>query len=749
MAAKLKEMDGVFRQIISVLDEETLLVVMGDHGMDVKGDHGGESDDEVEAALWMYSKKGIFGRGRDEHVTPPKTAKIRPVGQIDLVPTLSLLLGMPIPFNNLGTPIEEAFLGRENNDWYNLASVDALTSAQIKRYQHEYALARGLDETATSGPLALWTKADEHWRKSLERKKPAADQLKEAAAAFQDYQRETLRICRRLWARFDIPNMLHGIEVLLAALLITAVFARLTHVDRTRLAPVLLRGIIAGSIVGTIIGGLIGLVIPAVPILDGSLLGVAAGGVLGVSYSGCKQPRKLLSPLPDSFWGWLSVLFTVAQSIGFASNSYTIWEDEILNFFLSTFALLAIASSLRQSNPTDRAIGIYQSSLFLLLTWLVSFSRLCREEQMPFCRSTYYASSTSSTSAPWQLCIPFTLALLLPDIIKTYYKGTRSYEGLAVVWIGVAFRMGLLLSAVFWTLDAADDGDWFSMPKSTLKLIKTSIAQIVLALTFAAGTSAFIWANPCINISVTQPPASSQPNGSTHGGPTAPVTILGPAKAPSVTILGYANVHGSRYFLLLTSWQLALTLQQKPMGGGALGILAWQILCLAEIIDTNALADSAIGPVTLGLLGNFHFFKTGHQATLASIQWESAFVPLATIRYPWSPALVLLNTFGAQILAALAVPLLVLWKQPPRKRGLLSNVAKAMATHMLYYAVINLATIMWAGWLRRHLMLYRVFSPRFMLGAAVLLVVDLVGVCVAVGSVRFNSLSVAEVFGWD
>ncbi|MCJ1306288.1 mannose-ethanolamine phosphotransferase gpi13, partial [Hypocenomyce scalaris] len=34
MAAKLKEMDGVFRQIISVLDEETLLVVMGDHGMD-------------------------------------------------------------------------------------------------------------------------------------------------------------------------------------------------------------------------------------------------------------------------------------------------------------------------------------------------------------------------------------------------------------------------------------------------------------------------------------------------------------------------------------------------------------------------------------------------------------------------------------------------------------------------------------------------------------------------------------------
>jgi phosphatidylinositol glycan class O len=55
MTAKLSQMDDVFRRMIAELDDSTLLVVMGDHGMDTKGDHGGESDDEIEAALWMYS----------------------------------------------------------------------------------------------------------------------------------------------------------------------------------------------------------------------------------------------------------------------------------------------------------------------------------------------------------------------------------------------------------------------------------------------------------------------------------------------------------------------------------------------------------------------------------------------------------------------------------------------------------------------------------------------------------------------
>lgn len=737
MTAKLKQMDDVLRQVINSLDQETLLVVMGDHGMDGKGDHGGESDDEVEAALWMYSKKGIFGRSAPEFAIPPATAKVRPVAQIDLVPTLSFLLGMPVPFNNLGAPIEEAFIGPDGRQWQNLAAVNALTGAQIHKYQQEYALARGLEELSTSLPEMLWDKAMNLWLELSLAPKHNPAIPKPTAKAFSDYQTETLRVCRGLWARFDIPSMLLGIGILALSLVTLISFASSSLGDKATAVPGYLRLIAVGSLAGGLLSVIASSSVLESTFLDSSLIGVAMGGLIGYAFRFYNVSMNPSMPLPKSLWGWLAFVFTVSQSIGFASNSYTIWEDEILLVFLGSFAILAVFSSIRQANVTDRVLGIYHSVLFLLLTRTASLSRLCREEQMPHCRSTYYASANSSTSATWQLLIPYTLAITLPTIIRSYYQGTRSYEGAAVFWLGSALRMGLLGSALYWTLEAADDGEWFPTTRFDITTLRVILAQIILGVAFGAGTTTFVWATPCIRVETTQLPNM----------PTREDDA--PQKPKSITILGYANVHGSRYFLLLSGWLLGVILVQKPMGGGAIGLLSCQILSLMEIIDTNDMSDSAIGPIVLGLLGNFHFFKTGHQATPASIQWNAAFIALKAIRYPWSPMLIALNTFGAQILTAIAVPLVVLWKQPPKKPRLLGSVAKAMALHLSYYAVINLATTMWAGWLRRHLMLYRIFSPRFMTGAIVLLVVDIIGALVAVGGFRWNLLGINEVFGWE
>ncbi len=90
------------------------------------------------------------------------TAKERPVNQIDLVPTLALLLGLPIPFNNLGSPIDEAFAGRKGNAWENLASVARMTAAGIKRYQAAYYVARGIEESTGDGSTySLWAVAEQ------------------------------------------------------------------------------------------------------------------------------------------------------------------------------------------------------------------------------------------------------------------------------------------------------------------------------------------------------------------------------------------------------------------------------------------------------------------------------------------------------------------------------------------------------------------------------------------------------------
>jgi len=518
MTAKLEQMDMVLRDVVEALDDETLLVVMGDHGMDGKGDHGGESDDEVQAALWMYSKKGIFGRTQPEFRIPPATAKERPVNQIDLVPTLALLLGLPIPFNNLGRPIEEAFAGVKGSAWENLASVARMTAAGIKRYQAAYYMARGVNESTIDGsPNALWATAEATLAGSGKHQN-----WKDGYTTFLVFQEETLRICRSLWARFDVPCMILGIGILAGGVVALMLYANgnsddgdavddpeldrvelqleldnfakgsITALENGTTTRPLFRGALMGSLLGALLLPTLWVMNRSDNIFDFGLAVSAVSGLLGVLYQDMRRRMSFSNPFPTTLWGWFAVIFTLSQSIGFASNSYTIWEDSILLFFLATFGVASAVSSFRLENAGDRALGIYHSVVFIALGWAASFSKLCREEQMPYCRSTYYASATSSTSAPWQLIIPFIVAAVLPAIIKSFYVGSRSYEGLAPAWISWAFRFSLILSAIFWTLDAADDGEWFpNFPTGLLKNIRVPIAQTVFALALVAGSIGF------------------------------------------------------------------------------------------------------------------------------------------------------------------------------------------------------------------------------------------------------------------
>ena len=754
MTAKLQQMNTFIKELSETIDDDTVLIVMGDHGMDGKGDHGGESEDEVQAALWMYSKKPFFGRTQAEFKFPPATAKERPVNQIDLVPTLALLLGIPIPYNNLGQPIEEAFAGIKGDSWTDLAAASSVTSAGIRRYQASYFEARGIEQDSKPGsPADLWSKAEVLAEGVLKSR-----QWRALYDSFSSYQYGTLTIFKALWARFDVPKMLLGITVMALGIMVLLLYvSRDEDEDFAILDDIELdfaekslelqgasadtspksyqnvsKALVKAALWGSATGAILGIALITFTSSEDWLLAAATtalSSIVSVFLTLFRVDKSVLNLLPTTFWGWLSVIFTVSQSVGFASNSYTIWEDSISLFFLSTFGLASAVSALRRPTVTERTLGIYHSVLFAILGRVASFSKLCREEQMPYCTSTYYASANSTTSAPWQLVVPFIVFAVLPSIVKSYLVSSRSYEGLAPTWVGYVVRIGLLLSATYWTLDAAGNGNWFTgLQEETLKTIQVFIAQVVLALTVVAGATAFAWAPPSVSIATT----------STNN------------RRAQVTVLGYGNANGARYLLLPLNIAGACILLSKPMGGVAIAVMLWQVLSLAEILDLNGglATTETIGPVTLALLGNFHYFKTGHQATLASLQWDSAFIPLFTIRYPWSPLVVAVNTFAGQILACAAVPLLVLWKTGPRRKGVVESASRALGIFVAYYAAQSLATMAWAGYLRRHLMLYRVFSPRFMMAAAVLLVVDVVGIAVTLLGVRTNVLAIGEVFGF-
>ena len=59
------------RAVMERLQNDTLLVVMGDHGMTDSGDHGGESQKETDAALFLYSPTPLFPG-------PPSQVRTRP-----------------------------------------------------------------------------------------------------------------------------------------------------------------------------------------------------------------------------------------------------------------------------------------------------------------------------------------------------------------------------------------------------------------------------------------------------------------------------------------------------------------------------------------------------------------------------------------------------------------------------------------------------------------------------------------------
>ncbi|CDK26215.1 unnamed protein product [Kuraishia capsulata CBS 1993] len=113
MAKKQGEMDDIVKKLYNEIvkkDPRTLLIVMGDHGMNDIGNHGGSSAGETSAAMLFVSQK--LGKVRQIQDLAPLSVDedfsyFKRIQQIDLVPTLAALFDFPIPKNNLGVFIED------------------------------------------------------------------------------------------------------------------------------------------------------------------------------------------------------------------------------------------------------------------------------------------------------------------------------------------------------------------------------------------------------------------------------------------------------------------------------------------------------------------------------------------------------------------------------------------------------------------------------------------------------------------
>ncbi|CAI5744204.1 unnamed protein product [Peronospora destructor] len=114
MQEKLQEMDHLVQLVVGSVREQdqrrmkndnsarpSLIVLCSDHGMSEVGNHGGATVDE-SSALLMFMR----GDGEPMHSNTDRPYRHKR-NQVDLVPTLSSLFGLPIPFYSTGLLLDD------------------------------------------------------------------------------------------------------------------------------------------------------------------------------------------------------------------------------------------------------------------------------------------------------------------------------------------------------------------------------------------------------------------------------------------------------------------------------------------------------------------------------------------------------------------------------------------------------------------------------------------------------------------
>jgi len=125
MIPKQHEMDSIVKQIYEAMASKdylnsTLLVLLGDHGMNDAGNHGGSAPGETSPALvFIAPKLKSISTGYDTPALFQDDFQYySTVEQSDIAPTLGGLLGFPVPRNNLGAFISD-FLPFWSNSKYS------------------------------------------------------------------------------------------------------------------------------------------------------------------------------------------------------------------------------------------------------------------------------------------------------------------------------------------------------------------------------------------------------------------------------------------------------------------------------------------------------------------------------------------------------------------------------------------------------------------------------------------------------
>lgn len=673
---KLKEMNSWVQELMQSLDDSTLLVVMGDHGMNPQGDHGGDSLEEVEAALFMYSKQDIFS-------SQPVPLDMSEVAQIDFVSTFALLMGLPIPFNNLGAPISQAF---SENPALSHSSALRLTTRQIETYiqtysEHSATIKQNIDSINTQqtpGTLA--------WQKAV------------------------LQLFRHQWAQYHLPSITFGLIIMFTTFVLLALLTSRPASKLVNYLPVVLfiEQILAFLYLRTTLPfnfTVVGLFLCSLSITL---------WIFMVDWIPQEHTRKTTWSIESTFAFAGLLLHTGA----FASNSFTIHEDRITLLILGIMTIPLISRLIKSDRTSkDKKWALLLLTMSLILSRMVASIRLCREEQVGSCISNFYDLSPWITFPAYALSI-WLAAAMLHQIVSRSNNLTPSSQR----WLNFAFVYPQYLSWIYWLLEHLE----------ALPGVRMLLARVIL-ISGLGQIIAWYW---------------------------LPLPVSFKSHHSGLVVNGLISVNATAGLQLIVPLLSTFIFLGRSAGSLSMSVLFVQLLSLTVLLcfshEFKNLRSSPLTCMILVELMFLHFFSTGHQMALPFIQWDLAFLASKSIIYPTSPVFIAGNAFGSFWMVALWIPCLVTFssssntKHKANKRSTLaepinsSHPSEASSHHVCLMVgvtcamtLITFSTMLFAAHFRRHLMVWKIFAPRFMSAGLILLTMDAMFLvsCVAIGLV--------------
>ncbi|MED6205700.1 hypothetical protein PIB30_020139 [Stylosanthes scabra] len=685
MIEKLEQYNSILEKVIEVLEKEsgpgslhenTLLVVMGDHGQTLNGDHGGGGAEEVETAIFAMSVKKPPSSVPVEYDTSScqldldgKNVCVSTMQQLDFAATMSALLGIPFPYGSIGQVNPELYAlgaGSWNSDasqelsesdiWMqNYANTLCINSWQVKRYIDAYSAssAVGFSSDDLSQVASVYAQAETQWlcstKKLLLDKNKGTDALvpalKKQIEAYFNFLRTVAELARSKWTEFDLYMMGTGIAIMSISLIFQVL--------------VILR---ANS-------------------QDGATLA-------------------------SSGYGWIFSASTFAffllgmRAVSFLSNSFILEEGKVAIFLLSTSGIVALRKSVVKGELLKESVG------FLLLC---TFCRFGIEIGL---------SKQSATSA----------------FMKEYTSWILNIASDLPVWNHAAEVVPILVLILlaFW-LYKATSGIFFGWTRKIV-ILCTILTYILIIVHWITENNRYVLAFMPESIGRTYIPRII------YAILLGQLLLLAFAQLFKGNCSDCKTNLVAKTTAMLAAWSSTIILlsgKQGPAVAFASIIGGYCIMRLCDIEDENGPKRSlSIGPFPVmqwNLFATCLFFCSGHWCAFDGLHYGAAFIGFEEFMLIPQAIILTLDTYGFSIILPIfGLPFLVAtkYKADLGKHVLFRQLSQIYTTYGLITAIMTMFTIFCVTLHRRHLMVWGLFAPKFVFDVFGLILTDIL-ICLA------------------